>query len=226
MKTSGNAHPSGAISLGCLGYIIAVGLLWGGGQGIYTALRNHKPAEFTVADFIATKPDVEWITLKDARLSLLEAAHKELAGKVTEVFIPVRPKDGNADQPVHILLSTKEPEMTGAVENLKNSSGSKEEAVKAVARHAEKLVMLRDVSGLVRFGLDADSKTRDKLAKLHLKLTDDFVILDEGKKPDIYAGSLMFGAGLVVGFFMLRKAGKQSSPPAPAPVPPNLPPKS
>jgi hypothetical protein len=224
MKIRPLNHPPGFISLGCLGYLIVIALLWGGCQGVYTALKNRQPLEITVSDYVAKKPNAEWVTLKDAQLNLLEAAHKERLGKISEIFIPVRPRGESTDGPVHILLSTKDDAIVAALEDLNKSSGTMKEALNAASRHADKLFMQNDVSGLIRFGIDSDDKTRAKLAKLDMKLAPDFVIMNDGAAPSLFGSMSMLGIGVVIGFFMLRKAGK-SEPAAPPPPAPSLPPR-
>ncbi|WP_397383209.1 hypothetical protein [Prosthecobacter sp.] len=225
MKIRPLNHPPGFISLGCLGYLIVIALLWGGGQGVYTALKNRQPLQITVSDYIAKKPNAEWVTLKDAQLNLLEAAHKERLGKISEIFIPVRPKGESTDGPVHILLSTKDDTIVAALEDLNKSSGTMKEALNAASRHADKLFMQKDVSGLIRFGIDSDDKTRAKLAKLDMKLAPDFVIMNDGAAPSLLGSMSMLGIGVLIGFFKLRKAGK-SEPATPPPPAPNLPPRA
>ncbi|WP_395742418.1 hypothetical protein [Prosthecobacter sp.] len=225
MKIRLQKHPRGFISLGCLGYLIAIGLLWGGCQGIYTALKNRQPLEITVADYIAKKPNAEWVTLKEAQLNLLEAAHKGRSGNISEIFIPVRPKGQTEGSQVHILLSTKDKDIVAALEDLNRSSGNMKDALEAAARHKDKIFVQRDISGLIRFGIDSDSKTRDKLAALDMKLAPEFVILNDGAAPSLTGSLFMLGGGVLVGFFMLRSAAK-STPASPPPPAPNLPPRA
>lgn len=223
MKIRPPNHMSGSISLGCLGYLIVIALLWGGCQGVYTALKNRKPLELTVAEYIAKKPSAEWVKLKDARLNLLEAAHKERLGKISEIFIPIRPKDEEKDAKVHILLSTKDNAIVNALEDLNKSGGTMKEAVNAASRHADKLFMQKDVSGLIRFGIDSDSKTTKKLAALDMNLAEDFVILNDGAAPSLFGSISMLAIGMLVGLFILRNGAKSDA--TPPPLPPNLPPK-
>lgn len=225
MNIRSEKHPPGFISLGCLGYLIVIALLWGGCQGVYTALKNRQPLEITVAGYIAQKPNAEWVTLKDAQLNLLEAAHKGHLGKISEIFIPVRPKGETTEAPVHILLSTKDKDIVSALEDFNKPAATKKEVMDAASRHADKLFMQKDVSGLIRFGIDSDDKTRGKLSKLDMNLAPDFVILNDGGSPNLGGSVSMVGIGLLVGFFMLRRAGKSASEPPPPP-PPNLPPRT
>ncbi|MBE7496970.1 MAG: hypothetical protein HS117_18675 [Verrucomicrobiaceae bacterium] len=230
MKTTRLAvHPRAArafIRSGCLLPIIALVLLWSGGQMIFTAVKNRAPHETTVAEFVAKKPDVEWITFKNATLNLLECAHMERLGNITEVFIPVRGGEEPGGAPVHILMATKDKEIIAAVKDITNSSTSEKAVIEAAARNASKIFMKRDVSGIVRFGIEADSKTRDKLTGLDMNLTKDFVILDEGEKPSLFVGAGLLGLGLLLGLYWIRKAAKEEPTPTPPPLPPNLPPKA
>lgn len=227
MKIKKSSLEGGFIRLGCLGYVIAFSLLWGGGQGVYVGMKNRAPVEITVAEFIRAHPDAEWVTLKDARLNLLESAHRERLGKIAEIYIPVRPVGESEEAPVRILLETKNPETIAALEKIKQAGDSEEEALDALAETADKLVVTRDISGLIQFGIDSDSKTRRKLSELDMNLADNFVILEEGAKPDLSMSVGLLVVGVLIGFFMLRggSGGKDEAPKAPPPLP-NLSPRS
>lgn len=214
---------AGYIRLGCLGYLIAIALLWGGVQHIYTALKNRSPQEVTVEDFAARRITKEWVVLKGARLSLLESALKKRFGRTVEVFIPVRAKSEALGAPVRVLLSTKDSQIISAVEDFNKSGGDMAKELEAAMRHADKLFMEKDVLGLVRWGIDADSKTRDKLAGLDMKLTKDFVILDEGEKPDLFIGIGGLVTGLVACFALWLHASRQQPPGTTIAAPPPLP---
>jgi hypothetical protein len=84
------------------------------------------------------------------------------------------------------------------------------------------VLRVRDISGLVRFGIDADSKTRDKLAGLRMRLAKDFIILDEGKKPELGLSLILLVIGLI-GAVIAFKRTANKPPHAPPPPPPNLP---
>lgn len=221
MKIQKTSQESGFIRLGCFGYLIAIGLLWGGGQGIYVGMKNRAPVEISVADFIRAHPDAEWVTLKDARLNLLESAHRERLGKIAELFIPVRPVGEAVDAPVRILLETKNQETIAALEKIKQAGDSEEETLDALAEAADKLVVTRDVSGLIQFGIDSDSRTRQKLSELDMNLADNFVILEEGAEPNLNTSVGLLVMGLLLGLFMLRRGGsaKEAAPAAPPPMP-------
>jgi hypothetical protein len=216
----------GFISIGCMGYLIVIALLFAGGQGIYTALKNREPLVIPAKDYLAKPPDAEWVTLQGATLNLLESAHREsITGKIEEVFIPIRAGMGDRG-PVKVLLSTKDQDTIAAMHSISSAGakgGNEADVIKAVAGNASQVFRVRDVSGLVRFGIDADSKTRAKLAGLQMKLAKDFIILDEGKKPELGLSVSLFAMGLIGAFIAFKRAAKVEATAPPPPPPPNLP---
>ncbi len=210
------------MNVGCLGLIVVVALLWGGGQGIYTALKNRNPLVISVEDYLAQRPQAEWVTLQNAERNLLESAYSEKYGKIKEVFIPIRPVGSLDTEPVHILLSTKDPKVIQSLGDLKNTEQNQGNIFASLAKHRDQLFVKEDVSGLIRFGINADDKTKEKLSKLKLKLTKDFVILNEGEAPNLGLGVTLFGLGLMGAWFMARRSMK-SPPPLPRQIPPRFP---
>ena len=225
MKTKTSARSHGFISFGCLGYLIVLGLIIGGAQGTYTALKNRTRLETSVTDYLAKKPDAEWVMFKNATLNLFESAHMERLGKITEVFIPVQDGETKEGEPVHILMSTKDAEIIAAMTDLNAAGDSEEKAIEAAMRNMSKLFMKRDVSGLIQFGIDSDSKTRTKLEKLDMNLAKDFVILEEGKEPALGSSVVMLITGLgIAAYLLLRRSKGADAAPPPMPAP-NLPPR-
>ncbi|WP_395739211.1 hypothetical protein [Prosthecobacter sp.] len=203
MRIRTSIHPGGFSSLSFLGHLTALLLTIAGCQGIYMSLKNRAPAHFTTAEFIAEKPDAQWVVLEDAEVSLAEAAYKAWMGNLSEVFIPVRARGQSTTEPIHILLSTDDPAVISALKKLRDYGGTKEKTVAAAARHSERLFMERTLPGLIRYGLISDIITRFRLMRLDLPLADDFVILDDGERPTAYLPVAMVAGALLIWFFML-----------------------
>lgn len=203
MKTRLQNHPPGFTSLGFLGHLIALGLLLVGCQGVYVALKNPEPLEMTVADYIAKKPNAEWMTLRDSQVSLVEAAYKARLGKISEIFIPVRPHGESMDAPIHILFSTDDPGMVAALKKLSQSGGPMQKKIDAASRQADRLFMRQDITGLTRYGMFFDFLTRLRLANLNMNLAKDFVIVNDGEAPNLLLSLSMVGGGLLIWFSML-----------------------
>ena len=206
MKIAPLKRPAGFTSLGFLGYIAILTLLIIGGQGVYVAVKNPDPLEITVADYLAKKPNAEWMTLKDAQISLVEAAYKARLGRVAEVFIPIRPIGEAREAPVHILLATEDPAVAAALLALSQSSTTMKKKVDAASQQADKLFMRQDITGLTRYGILYDLFMRARLAKLNMNLAEDFVILNDGEAPNFTVNVCMVGAGLLIWFLMLCSA--------------------
>ncbi len=199
-------HPRGLTSLAFLGHLTAVLLLIAGCQGIYVTMRNRAPVQITTAEFIAERPDAEWLVLKDAEVSLAEAAYKSWMGNLSEVFIPVRASGQPTTEPIHILLSTDDAAVISALKKLREYGGTKEKTLAAASRHADRLFMQKTIPGLIRSGFVSDLITRFRLMRLNLPLAEDFVILDDGETPTPYLPVFMVGGALLIWFFMLCDA--------------------
>lgn len=206
MKINTLSHPPGFTSLGFLGYVAIIALLITGGQGLYVALKNPEPLEITVADYCAKRPNAEWMRLRDAQVSLVEAGYKARLGSVSEVFIPVRPVGESTNIPVRILLSTADPVVVAALKRLSQPGGTMAKKVDAASRQADQLFLRQDITGLTRYGIFYDLFMRARLARLGMNLADDFVILNDGAAPDFWVNLGMVGAGLLIWFVMLCSA--------------------
>ena len=188
------------MKLGCFLTLITVALLWGGGQALYIAVTNRNPTELTCGDYLRTKPSATWVKMTNARIFLTEAMYKESIGRVEELYIPVRPANGDGSETCRILLATRDPELIAANERLRALESRPGKLTEA---DIEGFIRLREIQGLVRFGVDLNDKERKKLASLGGNLTPDFVIIDEGKKPDLLKGAGLFAGGLVLSAFLV-----------------------
>ena len=206
MKIHHHRHPRGLTSLGFLGHFTALLLVIAGCQGLYVTLTNREAVEITTTDFIAKKPDAKWLILRDAEVSLTEAAYKSWMGNISEIFIPVRPSGHSMNEPIHILLATEDDAVESALKKLREYGGTKQKTMDVASQQADKLFMQKDISGLIRFGIVSDFITRFRLAKLNLPLADDFVILDDDTTPTPYLPLAMLAGGLLIWFLMLCDA--------------------
>lgn len=221
MKSLYRSESGGGIIL----IFVAIALLWGGGQGVYTTLTNLKPTEMTYAEYIQSKPAQKWLRLTDCVLPLTDSMYSQsrLTDIIREVYIPVRAPGENNTGTVHCLFATKDPNIIALVTRF-NSIKSEDELVKFAVENREALQAQRNIQGLVRFGIELKDKEKRKLTRLGENLAADFIIVDDGKKPAVAVSAVMFLAGLaltawiVAGFF--RKPSSPTPPPIPASGPP------
>jgi hypothetical protein len=177
--------------LGCIAALVGLYLLWTGGQGLYTAVKNREPFQVACQNYGEVRPSQEWLELTGCSLNLLEASYTETGGSVTELFIPARGENEDGDgTPIHVLVATKDPDLLGIANQLIKIE-DETEMMKFAVENGDKMFPTRNVSGLVRYGVDLDDDERSQLKNLDANLSENFVIVDEGKSP---------GFGRAVGF--------------------------
>jgi hypothetical protein len=99
------------------------------------------------------------------------------------------------------------------------------------------LYISKDIEGLVRFGLEFKSSDKFALQRENPNLAKDFIVIDEGMRPDYAVTALLFICGvalaawLILGVGNSRKVSSSSIPPplpgfkdCPPPMPPKPPP--
>lgn len=217
----------GFVKGGLLGIIVVAALVWAGGQGVYTSLKNRQPLTLSYEEYDAERPDAEWISLTGTRLNFLNSAYTsgKYSDKVKEVYVAVESVNSTESKPAKVLLMSKDEGMIESLQNLGARMQQVKSAEDLTPDLRRMLFQVRPVDGLVKFGIHADDKTRSKLSKLDLNLAADFVILEEGEKPQmgVSAGLLIVGLlgaiSMIHGTLKERRASGQvvSSPP---PLPP------
>lgn len=188
--------------LGCLVAFGALYMIWAGGQGLYTAVKNREPMELSCASYDDVKPNKEWLRLTGCELNVLEASYMEENGRVVELFIPARGPGEEEGDPIQVVLATKDETLTGLANEMAKIEDEME-LIQFFAEHRDRLYSTRQIEGLVRYGVNLDSGDREELMGLDENLASDFVIVDEGKRPR-FAGSLGFLGG---GFVLLLGVG-------------------
>ena len=185
------------MQLGCLAAIGALYLMWMGGQGLYTSIKNRAPMELACENYDEVKPSKEWLRLTGCELNVMESSYMEENGKITELYIPARGPGEEEGDPIYVLLATDDAELLAMTNEMMNLS-SEQELMSYFSRNRSKLYFTRDVEGLVRYGVDLDDSDRAELAGLDDTLASDFVIVDDGEEPG-FAKSLGFlGGGIVL----------------------------
>lgn len=177
--------------------LMGLGFFGIGLQQLWTWITNTSPLEISAQDYTKQRPSAKWIKLNGCYLDLTEAAyfHKQGSNRVTELFIPVRPVQDKEAKQIFILIGTKNAEMLALAQKLADVR-TEQEAIQILQQNEKKIFQETDIRGLIRHGVDLDSKDRARLAGLDKALSADFVILDEGKKPDPMAGLIALGLGV------------------------------
>jgi hypothetical protein len=211
---------SGFISFALVFGCIILALFGLGAQGIYTAIKSRKPVMLACDDYARMKPTAKWLVLTNCVIDLTDSSYVTLhhkrapssAGLVSELYIPVRSASAASnDGPASIVLKTRDPEMMKTMREFEALS-SREAAEEWIAKNHGRLRMRRDVQGLVQYGVDIDSKTRSKLVRVQEDLAPDFIIIEDGKRPELKQSVgyvALAGVLLVVGIVFVKRAGTE-----------------
>ena len=156
------------------------GTLWGGHHS-YVALQNRAPLEITCADYLQSRPDAGWLRLTHCFPdfdhvgieTFTRKTAKDQSGTTTTagVYVPLRAAQHSTDARTKILLLSDDDDML----TLGGFSPTLDERVV--------IELSTSVEGLVESGLALSQRRRTEIANLHLRLTDDFVILERGARP-------------------------------------------
>lgn len=221
MKTSVGGSESGFVKMALVFGCVIILLFGMGAQGIYTAMKNRNPAVMSCEQFAANKPKAEWLSITNCVLDLNDACYATLTYKgaelPTELYIPVRSagaKESGKGIKDNIVLMTRDPALMKMIYEMEKTR-SEAEFKEWLTRNADKMIVRRDVKGLVQFGVELKSQERRKLASLQDNLASDFIILDEGKRPEISQsiGYLALGVVLVViSIFVIKRSVQEPEP--------------
>jgi hypothetical protein len=211
---------SGFFSIRLIILVLPLALLWMGGQGLYIALKNRKPVSMTFAEYARTRPDGHWVQLKNTKLDIMGAVYSGRLGSIKEVYIPLHSNDDSAeDEKVIALLHTKDPATLDLMREMKQLKDNSVAQLEFVLKNKERLFPVKEVNGLLEFGIDSDDGKRMKIAKLSDDLVKDFVVIEHNRQPSLLM-SLAFLAGsfFTMWLFWLRKSSRSTPPPLPTPT--------
>lgn len=183
-----------------LGCLVTLALLWGGGQGIYEAVRNRAPQSMTCDAAQTIAPSADWVHLTGCSVNVMEAAYKTRLGVPTgDIFIPLVPKGRHTPGPVRFVLATKDPDIIAVTGEMAALDGKDKGATFAfLAKNVKRLIRDKDVTGMVQSGIDKDDKLHKRLRELNKDLVADFVVVDEGRSPTPLMSFLLLLGGLVL----------------------------
>lgn len=198
------------MNLGCFGIMIAVALVWAGGQSTYVGLTNRTITEASIEDVIKQKPKAKWLRINDGQLDFISMVYEEKAdGQAKDLYIPIRLEGQGDDVALHVIYHTKDPADLDIAHQMQalGDLNETELMMKLVSMRAE-LLQVRPVEGLVEFGIESD-KGDGKARKMFDNLAPDAIMLEGGKKPSLGLGLGLLVLGLLLGFFCLGGLAKK-----------------
>lgn len=177
-------------------------LIFIGVQGISTAATNRSPTAVSCADYVPSQVKGKWLELKDCEVLLADGSHfytTDSLADADQVYIPLHVPGHDQTAKSRVYLASRDPELL-AIYNGFSGITSEAQAEAYIERHRAKLAEVRTVSGLVRYGIDLDDR-EISLLRGSGDVADEFVVVDEGKKPTlgIPIAALLGGIALVLG---------------------------
>jgi|GEM_PF-939093 hypothetical protein len=199
-----NQSKCGGFRLIILLVIAVIACFWYGGQGVYTALKNRKPVQLGIGELAKSKPSAHWLALTNCELAIMDSAYKTVrskyapanSGRITEAFIPMRAPGQTLDEPCYAVLATQDAAILAQLEELRQVKNDSD-LNNWIAKYKNGVKPHRDVTGLVKFGVETGMES-GKLRGLQRNLAPGYIVLAEGKKPN-----LMNSMGLVLLGFLL-----------------------
>ena len=193
-------------------FIGAILLIVFGGDQVMQGLRYHEPTVISYEDFAKQKPTAGWFHVKNCVFNVFRAMHfydkdhpegaTDVSG-ITEVYVPVQsakePQIPGVHPKTSVLINTSDPAILNTYRELAQFNADPSGAPAYIAKNKSRIYVKRDVEGMVKVGLSSVGSDRVKLLKDGISpLDDDFITLEEGKKPSPGVGSLMLTLGIVL----------------------------
>ena len=188
--------------------LVGLPLLADGVDGLYHAVRSQSLASTTCEQFQLLRPRTGWLRLTGCEIDYVRAGYREVRGRTTELFIPVRPLGSSPAQPSPLVLSTRDPELLAIVE--RGLAGPAQKDPEAFLLMMLKIVtamnVVSEIQGFTRSPLDM-LRTRRGLGAIKAPLTDDFAVLDLGDRPRLLFAALESIGGSAALLAMLFGSG-------------------
>lgn len=200
----------GAGRIGCIVFILIIGLFWGGGQELYTAAVNREPLEMSLADFNKQRPDRHWLKLTNCQGDLTQASYLYVGSSVTDVYVPLTVPDAAENEKVHVVLLDKSPATQALMQKVMDAKteAQQEAFVKENLAAIQAYKKPSTIEGMVQFGINLKDEDRNKIKGADKNLVEDFVIIKEGERPSWVTGLAMLAGGILLSLLAFWRSRK------------------
>jgi hypothetical protein len=197
-----------------------------GGESLYQARTNQQPLTLTCEQFARGRPSALWLRISGCSVDDA-AGYRESGGRLSELFLLMRPASQPPGAPVALVIATSDPGALAAAEATigNHQQPSQEAYTQMMQRIVTSLNAAAGIEGYVRSGAIEKFRTRRSLAGLRALLAPDFVALDLHAKPSVVRPAIEVGIGLallaVALFWRSRRAAPaaaEEEPPTPGAV--------
>lgn len=188
------------IRLGCALLIGMLALIAFGCQGIYEGVKHGKQKVVTFQQFVKQRPKEGWYKITGCRLALAYSATRQSkSGTVNRAYVPVYAAIPDIKAKTPLVISSDNKDYFSEIEALNSITGQLDE------KSIQRAFPLKDVEGMIQTGLhsSSDRSKIEKLPNMGQVLDGDFLILDEGRKPNLGLSIGMTLGGLGLGAILV-----------------------
>ena len=188
--------------------LISLPLLLHGGEGLYVALANRAIEQMSCDDYMDLGAPGAWVRITGCELDYLNAGYRDAGplqpilpgsgSKISELLFPARPRGGDANAPVRLVVSTRDPVVLAIAERTFTGAGNQDQESFLVTM-LQVITAMRasnEVDGMLRRPLEM-LRTRGSIAAIRAPLADDFGVLDLHDSPSPIGPGAEVLAGLV-----------------------------
>src|SRR5262245_27540180 len=102
--------------------LVSIPLLVHGAEGLHRAFLSRNQIAVDCREFASARPASSWVRLTGCEVDYVRAGYRGAEGKVTELFLPLRPAGTSPAQPSAVVVSTKDPAVLALAEDAINGA--------------------------------------------------------------------------------------------------------
>lgn len=183
---------------GCFFTIFALGVIWGGGQGLYTIVMSGEQKTVSYAELARVDNVAGWYKVKDASWILADAVAVTGGLVDNDLYVPVQPT-GYDGEKYRLIVHVVDEELNRQVTEI--SKLSEAEQIKRIEAAPKVYLAERPIEGILEYGIESDSRDMEPVVSAFAdRLASDYKVIKLGEEPGSPWGYLV---ALIAGLIML-----------------------
>lgn len=192
--------------------LVTIACIWGGGQGVYTYIKNQEPTEYNLPTIGNQNiPKEQWLVLTNCNFNLMESVYFESSlgdGLADELYTPLHNQNDSI-----VAFIYQQTQGVLDLYNLVSTQTEEDKFMHFVEKYKEQISQEGiTYSGLVRYGIDLDNDEWRQLSGVSSLVVDNFIILDYNTEPSAGFSFFMIGFGLLFLYLSIKSFIKKGTP--------------
>jgi len=194
-----------------------------GGEGLYHASRSRESAALTCDQFSRSRPSSHLVRLVDCEIDYTGAGYRESGGRLTELFVPVRPAGAPPAQPASLVTATRDGSALAIAESVLGGgrAATAEQSVAVMQKAIGAVQRGGVIEGLVRSTIIDQFRARRVLSGLATPVAANAAIVDLGARPSFVTPLAEVAGGvllLALTVLLLRRGPREIAGSAPGAI--------